>query len=238
MEVGTLDRVEESYAPGTALVSLRGGELREQPAESVKPGAVGQEFYALQAMEPLFVAGDERDRVYRVEAGMIVVSYPATATSSEDYDLIYPGSYVGIGFLSHYTASAFAAEATTVSCLTPEQYERRVAANPALGPERAAAVAREYAARRAECIRSGQGATPLQRVARLLVALSNLAVREGCGLRNISDTLDSRFVAQLLDMPIDDLEERVRQLARLGLVRLDASSGILLHDIAGLEAAC
>ena len=237
MELGILERVESSYAPGTALVSLRDADPRE-PAASVAPGAVGQELYALQAMEPLFVAGDARDRVYRVEAGIIVVSYPATATSSEDYDLIYPGSYVGFGFLSHHTASAFAAEASTVSCWTPEQYEKRVAANPSLAPDRAAAVAREYAARRAECIRAGQSATPLQRVARLLVALSNLAVREGCGLRKISDTLDSRFVAQLLDMPIGDLEERVRQLARRGLVRVDAESGILLHDIAGLEAAC
>lgn len=238
METGSYNGGEAGYRPAAALLTVSTGGTVHEQAPASRPSLAGAELYALQPMEPLFVAGSARDKIYRVEAGKVVVSHPSVDSPVDDYEFVHPGSYIGFGILDQYAASAYAAEASTVSCISSEQFDELAAKDPDLAAQRSAAIEREYASHRAACIRSGVTATPLQRVARLLIALSNLAVREGSGLRAISDTLDSRFVAQLLDMPVEDLADRVSELTRLGLVRLDETSGILLHDISGLEAAC
>ncbi len=189
-------------------------------------------------MEPLFSAGDERRECYRVEAGAVLVSYPGASGALDDYEVAGPGDFVGLGFLAQHTASAVAIGPATISGYAPEQIDENADKDPVLKRQRAAAIEREFISRRIAYTNEAKLATPTQKVARLLVALAGLAAREGRDLKVVSDALDSDFAAQFLGMDVDTLASCVDQLGKSGLVMFDAGTGILLHDVEGLEALC
>ncbi|MGI9409500.1 MAG: Crp/Fnr family transcriptional regulator [Hyphomicrobiaceae bacterium] len=226
-----------SIACDTIAVGDWGSAPASQDCDS-SAGERQSEFYALQEHEGLFKAGDLRTEFYKVEAGALLVSYPDETGKGEAYEIAYPGDYVGFGFLQHHTATAIAITETTVSCQHNEDASALEETDPVVRKQRSKAIEREFLSRRASCTQATTDAAPIQKIARLLVALSSVASRQGCGLQAVSDLLESRFVAEFLGMEVEYLADRVRALSQLGYVQVDTSTGVLLHDLEGLEALC
>lgn len=238
MKAKHLEMVAAAYSPPSAVAagSVDAGlsGTASEPCKVLTP----IEYYALQPMEQLFSAGDHRDECYRIEAGAVLVSSPGTSGALDNYRVAGPGDYVGLGFLAEHTALAVAIGAVTVTSYTPDQLDACAETDPALKRQRAAAIEREFVSRRIAYTNEAKLATPTQKVARLLVALAGLAASEGRDLKVVSDALECDFAARFLGMDVATLASCVDELGESGLVMFDAGTGILLHDVEGLEALC
>ena len=107
---------------------------------------------------------------------------------------------------------------------------------PLLASVQAAALRHEYEIVRERRIAESVDLTPLQRVARVLLARSETAKHQGCNLRAISDVLDSDYIAGLIGVSVDDLTQHIRVLLDLGYLEISSSIGIEISDIDGLQA--
>src|SRR5690606_31943989 len=92
----------------------------------------------------------------------------------------------------------------------------------------------EFLARR-DAIVEAADERPLSRVAALLLAISRNNAYEGRDPRIIPDSLTSGFVADLLDLDIDALQELLVDLRLRGFVAVADKGGLRLADIDGLE---
>lgn len=77
--------------------------------------------------------------------------------------------------------------------------------------------------------------TPLQRIASLLIAISQNNLFEGRDPHAVPDALTSGFVAQLLGIEVPALVALLVTLERQGLVAPVPAAGLRLTNLAGLE---
>jgi hypothetical protein len=92
----------------------------------------------------------------------------------------------------------------------------------------------EFELRRNAVLRAGRP-KPLERLAALLVAISQNNRYEGRDPSAIPDSLTCGFVAGLLGLSITSLGDFLIELQELRLVEASPSSGLRLKDLAGLE---
>jgi hypothetical protein len=92
----------------------------------------------------------------------------------------------------------------------------------------------EFELRRNAVLRAARP-KPLERLAALLVAISQNNRYEGRDPSAIPDSLTCGFVAGLLGLSITSLGDFLIELQELRLVEASPSSGLRLKDLAGLE---
>ena len=221
-------------------VTTRGRELpgsaRHTRLRRHNPTPRNNEYLALQSGEVLFSQGDRRESFFRIDTGAIVVLAQDRNGEIISCSLREVGSYVGFGFRGEYMTSAHAIGDVTVAQFCNDELPECIEREPSLAPVRAAAIRQEYEIVREHQIAESADLTPLQRVARVLLALSEIAKHQGCNLRAISDLLESDYISGLVGISTDDLTQHVSILVDLGYLEISPTIGIEIADIDGLHA--
>jgi CRP-like cAMP-binding protein len=200
------------------------------------PQAASDDYVALDSMEQLFVAGEDRDKVYRVEAGVLLVSTAPASGLDGDCRVVQAGGYVGLGFLSEHTTSAYAFMPSIVRCLSMPAVKSLAVVDKEAQAQLSRDVSREFDTRRAMMRSDSDRASPKQRVARLLVALSSMASQEGRTLHAVSENLECTFIASLLGLSVTVLTDTIDEFISLGIVRKDRVTGTVSADVSKLLA--
>jgi CRP/FNR family transcriptional regulator len=214
-------RIEPSFARRDAV-----------PAQVVEtaPPAVR----TVAANEFLFKSGDARTHIFRVESGSICIYETRSNDRPSLIEFVFPGDYVGFGFLEEHSLSARALLETTVTCLPLDSIEDVVRDNPKAQAKFAQAIDREFETHRQNIARAGQR-QPIERVAALLVTSANTNVQQGRDADLIKDSWKCGVIADLLQLSLDELAAVLVELERRELIEA-TSEGLRLTDIAALEA--
>jgi CRP/FNR family transcriptional regulator len=216
---GTLPRVEPSFSPPSVV-----------PAP---PAATTSTTVTVAANAFLHKAGDPRTHFYRVETGSLWVYETRRESDSSLIEFVFPGDYVGLGCLERHALNARALLNTTLTCIPVSEMERTVGNDPRARAKLSVAMDRELEARRNELHHAGQR-RPIERVAALLVTSARTNVQQGRPAELIKDSWRCGFVADLLQMTLDDLSAMLLDLERRGLIAA-AGQDLLLTNIPGLE---
>jgi CRP/FNR family transcriptional regulator len=188
----------------------------------------------IQANGLLFQPGDPRTHVFRVESGAVCLYESGRADRQSVIEFLFPGDFVGLGFLEKHCLSARALVDTTVTCLTIDAAADIIRDDPKAKGKLAAAIEREFEIRRDELRAAGQR-QPIERVAALLVTSARTNVQQGRAADLIEDSWRCGVIADLLRLSLDDLTAILVELERRGSIEV-TSEGLRLKDIAALEA--
>lgn len=195
---------------------------------------IGIASRVLPSGEVLFRAGDAKTHLYRVESGVICLYDPRWSVETAIVEFIFPGDFVGLGFLESHTLTACAFVETRVSCLPTNMEGAIVGGDRRAKDKLAQAVEREFEARRFELSDCGR-MRPVERVASVLVNLSCSNRYEGRDPNVIVDNLGCGAFADMLDLDLDDLTKILLDLEHGDLIEPEPSGGLRLKNIAALE---
>jgi len=203
-------------------------------AASALSGRAGDHL-DLSSKEVLFSAGDAKTHIYRVERGVVCLYDPRWNGVKSHVEFVFPGEFVGLGFLENHTLSACAFVESRVVCLPLGVEDEIAAADPKAEAKLAEAVEREFEARR-DALSDAGASKPVERLAALLVNLSASNRYEGRDPSLITDSWTCGAIADMLGLAVGELSEILVDLARRGLIEPDLPRGLRLIDIDALEA--
>ncbi|MGZ5919249.1 MAG: hypothetical protein ACXWJV_05565, partial [Hyphomicrobium sp.] len=149
-------------------------------------------------------------------------------------EFLFPGDFVGLGFLEKHCLNARALLDTSVECLTLDAAAEVIGNDAKAKTKLAAAIEREFEIRREELRRAGQR-QPIERVAALLVTSARTNVQQGRAPDLIEDSWRCGVIADLLRLSLDELTAHLVELERRGLIKA-TPNGLRLRDITALEA--
>ena len=199
------------------------------PAETTDPT-----LHSVTANAFLFRAGDPRTHLYRVESGAICLYETRRTDRQSVIEFLFPGDYVGLGFLEKHHLSARALLDSTVTCVPIDALADVARSDPRAQAKLAQSVEREFEARRDELCDAGRR-RPIERVAALLVTSARTNVQQGRTAELIKDSWKCGVIADLLQLTLDDLSSILVELERRGMIEA-AGEDLRLTDIAALEA--
>lgn len=183
--------------------------------------------------EILFQVGDLRDCLYRIESGSVCIYEPHLNGSRAVIDFAFPGDLVGMGFLRKQTCTARAMVETRIACLPIASMDSLVAGKPRVEAKLAQAIEREFELHKSSLVEAGRQ-NPIERVAALLVGLSQVNDQEGRDKDVIVAPSQCGAVAGRLELSIDDLASTLSDLEALGLIEAcpvpGATQGIRIKD--------
>jgi len=221
----TLSQVEPGTPP-TFEVPFPRNESLEQSGE----------LAALQPRQALFVAGERKNEFYRVEAGALLISTPAADGSLGGMRLVFPGEYIGLGFLSEHHSSARAIVASTISSYPLDKLEEASEHSPALQQQLHEAVQSEFEQLRNKSVAIGFDALPIVRVANFLVVASHIALLEGRSPNLASDDITPARLAGPLNLDNDLLIGELNKLKNDQLIDFDLELRVTIVDLERLVA--
>jgi CRP/FNR family transcriptional regulator len=222
-------------------VTENSGHLsRLEPAFSTSPAvpappaaAAASALQTLAANAYLFKAGDPRTHLYRVESGAICLYETRQSDRPSVIEFLFPGDYVGLGFLEKHHLNARALVPSTLTGHLIGTMPEVVRNDPRAQAKLAQSVEREFDARRdAVCSRPSG---PVERVAALLVTSARTNVQQGRQAEIIKDSWKCGVIADLLQLTLDDLTAALLDLEHRGLIKA-VGEDLQLTDIEALEA--
>jgi len=191
------------------------------------------EVRTVAANDFLFRSGEPRTHIHRIKSGAICVYQGRQSDRPAVIEFLFPGDFVGLGFLEHHVVNARALLPTTVVCVPVAQTEETLKGDARALARLAEAADREIEMRREELFKAGQR-QPIERVAALLVTSSRTNTQQGRRADLIEDSWRCGVIADLLQLDLDDLTAILVELERRGLVEPTAG-GLRLKDIPALE---
>jgi CRP/FNR family transcriptional regulator, anaerobic regulatory protein len=219
-----------SVVPANENCGALSAQSRIEPTLPMPNG----EVRTIAANEFLFQSGDARTHIYRIESGAICSYQGRTSDRPSLIEFLFPGDFVGLGFLDHHALNARALLPTKVACIPVAETEDALKGDALALARLAQAADREIEARREELVKAGQR-QPVERVAALLVTSSRTNTQQGRRADVIEDSWRCGVIADLLQLDLDDLTAILVDLERRGLVESTAGA-LRLKDIPALES--
>jgi CRP/FNR family transcriptional regulator len=170
-----------------------------------------------------------------VESGAICLYETRRTDRQAVIEFLFPGDYVGLGFLDKHHLSARAMLDSTVTCMPIDALAEVARSDPRAQAKLAQSVEREFEARRDELCGAAVQRHPIERVAALLVTSARTNVQQGRPAELIKDSWKCGVIADLLQLTLDDLTAILVDLQRRGLIAA-AGEDLLLVDIPALDA--
>ena len=191
-----------------------------QSSSAVRPISVKN----LTPNEILFQAGDPRACLYQVETGSVCMYEPRLNRACAVIDFAFPGDLVGLGFLKNQTCTARAMMETRVTCLPIASMDSLVAGDPKAEAKLAQVIEREFELHRSSLVAAGRR-NPIESVAALLIALSEVNRHEGRDPNVIAASWYCAMIADQLVLSIDVLVRILADLEELGLIEAFPGKG-------------
>jgi CRP/FNR family transcriptional regulator len=204
------------------------------PTVPAPPAATAPPADRIAANAFVFKAGDPRTHLYRVESGAVCLYEAARGDRQSVIEFCFPGDYLGLGFLEKQHLNARAMLDSTITAFPIDALPELVKNDPRAQTKLALSVEREFDARRDELTTAGHR-QPIERVAALLVTSARTNVQQGRPAEIIKDSWKCGFIADLLQLTLDDLTSILLDLERRGLIAA-AGPDLRLTNIPALEA--
>ncbi len=184
--------------------------------------------------ESLFLEGELKNSIYKVESGAICVTASRLGRPPIIVELVFPGNLIGLGFLECHIHNAKAVVESSVSCWPLSMLPGLVEQSDTGRQRQSDATEREFVYRRNSLVNSTLN-SPLQRLAAFLVAMSRLNEIEGRDRNIISESLGCGIVADYLKMDLNMFGRALVELRRRELIEHTPPEGLRLCDREKLE---
>jgi CRP/FNR family transcriptional regulator len=226
------------YAFETALDSYDQTPRQRQFAETSSPSAVKDipplPQRKLASGENVFRAGETKSHIMRVDSGILCVSSPRPEGPPEIIELVFPGGFVGLGFLKEHPYNATAVMETTVTLWPLGALSDLCELSPEARESHHTATEREFQFRRQQ-LAASTADKPHLRVAAFLAAISRLNELEGRDPKIVEERPSSGEVADFLSMELSTLAHALSQLKECNLISHDEKGRLLLLDPSRLD---
>jgi CRP-like cAMP-binding protein len=199
-----------------------------------QPGTVSGIERELERGAYLYRAGSRKTALYRLEAGILCVTASRPVGPPEVVEMLFPGSFLGLGFLEHNIDSAMAVVPCRITEFDLCSAATLCAGSSEASDRQATLTEREFAARRRELV-SVTHDRPVRRVAAFLSALVHMNRQEGRNPTVIAEFLKTGDVAAFLDLKVEALAAALADLNNRGLVTPADNGGLILLDIEALD---
>jgi CRP/FNR family transcriptional regulator len=184
--------------------------------------------------EFLFHEGDVKSGIYRIETGIVCVTTRRASGPPNVVEMLFPGSFIGLGFLERQIDSAMAVVPSRLTSFPLSAISSLCAAYPEAHERQALQTEREFEARRRELIPDSDE-LPVRRVAAFLSAMHHMNRHEGRNSDDIAEFLKTGDVASFLNLEVDALARALADLKDRGLVESAANGGLRLLHPGALE---
>lgn len=228
-----------------ASVEIPSVEVSDQCEPFVVPLARGfQPIPAIEGREVslgrgdfLFREGDRKTSVYRLDAGIICVTTNRPSGPPNVLEMLFPGAYVGMGFLERHIDSAMAVVPAVLTQYPLSTISDLCAASSEAHERQSVQTEREFEARRRELV-PDTAELPVRRVAAFLSAMYHMNRHEGRNPEYIAEFLKTGDVAAFLNLDVDALARALAALKHRGIVDRAENGGLVLLDPETLEQLC
>lgn len=197
------------------------------------PEVSGQDWF-LERGEFLCREGDHKSAIYRLESGILSVTARRASGPPEVVEMVFPGTFVGLGFLERHIHSVMAVVPSRLTVFPLSAIGELCSASAEVRERQALQTEREFAARRRQ-LDPETAERPLRRVAAFLSAMHHMNRHEGRNAAYIAEFLKTGDVAAFLDLDVAELADALAELKQRGLVERAENGGLLLLDPDALE---
>lgn len=179
--------------------------------------------------------GQEKSVVWRIESGILCITVEGDGEQPPDIlELAFPGTVLGLGFLTHHTQTITAMAESRVSVWPRSVLSNLHTLASSVSERQQHAIEREFADRRRKLV-AANATSPIHRVAAFLSAVSRLNQAQGHDPERISDNLCVDAVAALLGLDVAILVKTLTELQARSLVARDEMGGLQLTNLEALE---
>lgn len=193
-------------------------------------------LHQLNKSERLFSAGERKRHLYRVESGLLSVSWLSPDGAPVAIETIGPNAFFGLGYLETHLYEAVALADSMVSCWPLESLAFIIDQFPGARDRQNDAVEREFKHRRASFIAAAPTGTPAARLASFLVVVARMNAGEGRDPHIIGESMRCPVVADYLKIDIDTLSDALLELHRAGLIAAEAQGKLRILNLQRLES--
>lgn len=168
--------------------------------------------------EHVFLEGDARDHVFRIEDGVIALYKTLPDGRRQIIDFAYPGDLIGLGVLDEHVLSAQATTAAKVRCLSTAALERMAESDAGLALKLYKSVCHELAATRSLLVTVGQRSA-IERLAAFLLALHRRTAAGGSS--TVTLAMRRSDIADLLGLTIETVSRTLTKLRTMGIIDIE-----------------
>ena len=215
-----------SAANATAFVHSGLGALDERLA--------GGSVKRLAAKEHLFLEGDAKTHVYKVEAGTVLIYKILPDSKRQVIDIAFPGDHIGLGTVCAHAFNAQATEPVRVRCLPVGALHQLAAQDPCLAFKLYEAVAQELDAARSHLLTIGYRDAS-GRLASFLLALAKRNERHGHDASEFVLPMRRADIGDFLGLTIETVSRTFSKLKVDGIIDLDHGGYVEICDHDALE---
>jgi len=184
--------------------------------------------------EKLFSRGEPKECLYRVESGVIAITWTTPASIPETIEHVETNGVFGLGYLDYHLYDAVALTDCAVSFWPRNAFGSLSDQVPGLEARQADAVEREFLHLRSSIV-AAPADRPVSRLAAFLSVVSRMNGAEGRDPNVIDETMQGEVVADYLHMDLETLGQALVELERRGLVQLEPPRGLRIIDPEGLD---
>jgi CRP/FNR family transcriptional regulator, anaerobic regulatory protein len=224
--------VRDGHSLGHAF-GTRSQPMVNLPSRSNQPTAT---IRCLGSKEHVFRDGDPALFVYQIEAGHVCLYRVLSDGRRQVVDFAFPGDFVGLGAMNHYTVSAQTSDAVRLKCYPVASLQALVRSDPDLSLELYKAVSQSLQAARELLITVCQR-TAIERVATFLLNLLQRNARRGQPSRDIVLSMTRTDIANFLGLTIETVSRTLTKLRHEGIISIEQCVLVTINDVAKLKAA-
>lgn len=223
-ETTTYPRISKANA--TAMLPSGMGALDDRLAT----GSIKK----LAAKEHLFLEGDLKTHVYKVEAGTVLIYKILSDSKRQVIDIAFPGDHIGLGSVGVHAFNAQATEPARVRCLSVGVLHQLAVQDARLGLKLYEAVAQELDAARNHLLTIGYR-DACSRLASFLLALAKRNERHGHDAAEFVLPMRRADIGDFLGLTIETVSRSFSKLKADGVIDLDQGGYVEICDHAALE---
>jgi CRP/FNR family transcriptional regulator len=208
-------------------------------AEDHLPASLDEEIGAgvvrrAGAKEHIFVSGDRRTHLYRVEDGLVCLYKLAPNGQRQIVRFCFRGDLFGLGAHSEHALGAQALQPSQLRCAPMADLSRKATMCPHLAAELYQALSDELARLQDHLLIVGQRSA-LERVANFLVGLSRQNARTGADPASLTLPMTREDIGDFLGLTLETVSRTLTKLRVAGLAEFHQGSQITLLNIGRLE---
>ena len=189
---------------------------------------------AVDAKEHVFMEGDERSHLYRVESGAICLYKVMPDGRRQVLWFAYPGDLFGLGCLDTHQFNAQATKPTRIRCLQWGAVKQAARHDARLGLRLYEAISQELAAAHDLLLSTGQRSA-IERVAAFLLAMSRRNARNGKDATVIDLPMTRTDIGDFLGLTIETVSRTFTKLRQQRIIDLAQSARVHVLDIRAVE---
>ncbi len=186
------------------------------------------------AKEHVFVPGDRRTHLYRVEDGLVCLYKVARNGQRQIIRFCFRGDLFGLGAEGEHTLGAQTLQPSRLRCTPLAELSHKAGTCPRLAGELYAALSDELARLQEHLLIVGQRSA-LERVASFLVGLSRRNARNGADPAVLTLSMTREDIGDFLGLTLETVSRTLTKLRVAGVADFHHGSQMTLVDIEKLE---